>query len=102
VALPPRLKRVRPLLSPGTAIQGATKKSDRMDELYKGHHITVLARRLTDSQEWQPKLMIRWSEGDRKLIKYRQIIKHFPTQVEADREGLASAKKWIDDGKPDF
>jgi len=55
-----------------------------------------------DSQEWQSKLMIRWSEGDRKLIKYLQITKYFPTQVEADRGGFAFAKKWIDDGKPDF
>ena len=75
-----------------------------MEEIYKGHKITASAWRLTDrlTQKWQPKVTIMWSEGVRQLIKYPQITKYFSTQVEAEREGLAFAKKWIDDGKPDL
>jgi len=84
------------------AIKAAAKESGLLEEVYKGHNITALARQLTDSHEWQPTVMIRWSDGVRKPIKYLQITKYFPTQAEADREGLAFANKWIDDGKPDF
>jgi hypothetical protein len=70
-----------------------------MDENYKGHNIAASAWQLADTQEWQPKLTIMWTEGVRKLMIYPQITKYFPTQIEAEREGLAFAKKWIDDGK---
>ena len=75
-----------------------------MEEIYKGHKITASAWQLTDmlTQKWQPKVTIMWSEGVRKLIKYPPITKYFSTQVEAEREALAFAKKWIDDGKPDL
>lgn len=86
----------------GVAIPGAAEEAEFMEENYKGHDITASAWQITDTQRWQPKLAIIWREGSNEAIKYPVITKYFSTRVEAEREGLAFAKKWIDDGKPNF
>ena len=73
-----------------------------MEEIYKGHRITVSAWQISDTKQWQPKLQIIWREGTDDAIKYPVITRYFATQSEAEIAGLAFARNWIDDGKPDF
>lgn len=73
-----------------------------MEENYKGHKITASPWHITDTRQWQPELAVVWREGSNEAIKYLVITKYFATRIEAEREGLEIAKKWIDDGKPDL
>jgi hypothetical protein len=72
-----------------------------MDVDYKGHHIVALAWHNPDG--WKPHLDIAWSESDKTPITHRPftIKKRYATEKEAQEAGLAYAKKWIDEGKPD-
>ena len=72
-----------------------------MEEIYKGHKITVSAWQISDTKQWQPNLQIIWREGTNDAIKYPVISRYFATQLEAEIGGLAFAKTWIDDGKQD-
>jgi hypothetical protein len=90
------------LIFVGIALQGAAEKRMRMVENYKGHTITASASHIADTHQWQPEISVIWPEGKHKAIKYLVRPKYFATESEAEREGLEIAKKWIDDGKPDF
>jgi hypothetical protein len=73
----------------------------RMDEDYKGHHIQSLPRHLLpDSNRWTVHVVINWMARSREQFREFEVKRGFATQEEAEREGLAFAKKWIDDGKP--
>ena len=73
-----------------------------MEEIYKGHNITALAWQVTDTHEWQPKLMVIWNEAGKEYIKYPNFGRFFPASREAQEYALAFAKRWIDEGKPDL
>jgi hypothetical protein len=72
-----------------------------MDEDYKGHHIQSVPRHLLpDSNRWTAHVVINWTVRSREQFREFDVKRGFATQEEAEREGLAFAKKWIDDGKP--
>ena len=73
-----------------------------MEETYKGHTIIASAWQIRDTQRWQPKLVMICSEKDANPIKSPNINKYFSTREQAESEGLAIAKKWIEDGKPNL
>ena len=73
-----------------------------MEEIYNGHNITASAWRVTDTHEWQPKLMVTWNEAGKEYIKYPNFGRFFSTSREAEEYALAFAKQWIDEGKPAF
>jgi hypothetical protein len=71
-----------------------------MEENYKGHTIIASSDHLPDTQQWGPRVQVIWSEGQNDRIKQLIINERFPTKIEAEKHGLANAKRWIDDGKP--
>jgi len=73
-----------------------------MEEIYKGHDITTSAWQVTDTHEWQPKLVVTWNEAGKGNMKYPNFSRFFPTSQEAEEYALEFAKRWIDEGKPDF
>ena len=71
-----------------------------MEEIYKGHTIVASAWEILDTQQWQPTIHITWHEKSSQALKAPVITTFFATREQAESEGLALAKKWIDDGKP--
>ena len=72
-----------------------------MQEDYKGHTIKALARQLLEPLLWQPiPEIFTMEENGSDRIHLLSSAKYFATREEAEREGLAIAKRWIDDGKP--
>jgi hypothetical protein len=75
----------------------------RMTGTYKLHLITSTAQLNPKTRQSSPKVSILCpSEGGTQLMKRVLLKKSFETPEEAEREGLAFAQKWIDDGKPDI
>jgi hypothetical protein len=72
-----------------------------IEEIYKNHHIYASAWLLTYRREWEPRVFINWEEGSHALDKLPTHGKYFPTRAEAENYGLALAKQWIEDGKPE-
>ena len=72
-----------------------------MEEDYKGHTIKALARQLLEPQLWQPipEILTREENGSDR-IHLLSSAKYFAAREEAESEGLAIAKRWIDDAKP--
>ena len=74
-----------------------------MTGTYKLHLITSTAQLNPKTRQSSPKVSILCpSEGGPQLMKRVLLKKSFETPEEAEREGLAFARKWIDDGKPDL
>lgn len=71
-----------------------------MDENYKGHQIQSTARYLRDSGRWLPHIVINWTNGPRGQSREFDVRHGFATEVDAEADGLAFTKQWIDNGKP--
>jgi hypothetical protein len=84
------------------AIEGGAQEDSFMEADYKSHRITIATWHLKDTQGWRPKLEVRWSVGENVESKPLITSKSFLTEIEAEQYGLARAKQWIDDGKPDL
>jgi hypothetical protein len=74
-----------------------------MDEIYKGHVIESLGMPDAGTHRWWPLLTVLCPpEPNRtRLFKKPIVKKTFRTEISAESEGVAFAKKWIDDGKPE-
>jgi hypothetical protein len=74
-----------------------------MTGTYKLHVITSTAQLNPETNRSKPKVSILCpSERGTQLMKRILFKKSFDTPEEAEREGVAFAKKWIDDGKPNL
>ena len=73
-----------------------------MEERCQGYTIIASAWHISDTQQWQPMIGIMWSDGSNLAVNYPVITKYFATAVDAEREGLEFAKKWIEDHKPNL
>jgi hypothetical protein len=74
-----------------------------MTGTYKSHVITSTAQLNPETRRSSPKVSILCpSEHGTHLMKRVMLKKSFETPEEAEREGLAFAQKWIDDGKPEL
>jgi hypothetical protein len=74
-----------------------------MTGTYKLHLITSTAQLDPKTRRSNPKVSILCpSEQGKQLMKRVLLKKSFETPEEAEREGVAFAQKWIDDGKPDL
>ena len=71
-------------------------------EKINGYMIIASAWHIMESQQWQPMLTILWREGRNVAVTYPLIRKYFSTEVDAEREGLEFAKKWIEDHGPNL
>jgi hypothetical protein len=74
-----------------------------MTGTYKQHLITSIAQLNPQTRRSNPKVSILCpSEGGTQRMKRVLFKQSFDTPEEAEREGVAFARKWIDDGKPDL
>ena len=73
-----------------------------MEARYKGHGILASARQVSDSDRFQPHVTVVWSEGQKEKAESAVFPLGSPTERQAELHGVQLAKKWIDDGKPEF
>jgi hypothetical protein len=74
-----------------------------MEEIYKDHEIKASAWQIAHTRQWKPHVIILWKEGGTTRIQPFTLNNHsFSSVEEAQESGLSFARKWIDDGKPDF
>jgi hypothetical protein len=69
---------------------------------YEGYRIHATAWELLYPVGWEPLIFVTHWEGAKEVTKRFTIGKKFATRQEAETAGLAFAKSWIDDGKPDL
>jgi hypothetical protein len=71
-----------------------------MDEVYKEHSVCSDAKWVSDS--WQTIVQVSWTEHGVTTVRlWMAYGRGFKSREEAEREALASARKWIDEGKPE-
>jgi len=68
---------------------------------YEGHSIHATAWELLYPVGWEPLIFVTHRGRAKEVTKSFTIGKKFATRQEAEIAGLAFAKSWIDDGKPD-
>ena len=69
-----------------------------MEHLYNGHLIQVSV--WEDSTGWVVNLYVSYQEGVQSRLITFMLNQTWATYSEAVEAGLATAKRWIDDGKP--
>jgi hypothetical protein len=69
-----------------------------MEHLYNGHLIQVSV--WEDSTGWVVNLYISYQEGVQSRLITFMLNQTWATYSEAVEAGLATAKRWIEDGKP--
>ena len=71
-------------------------------EIYKGHEIHASAWAFPDEREkWEPRVLaLHEDKTNEAIIRFPNFTMYFSTREEAEREGLAFVKRWIDNGQP--
>ena len=69
-----------------------------MEHFYKEHHIQVTVWK--DSTGWVANAYISYQQGLQSRLITFMLNQTWATYSEAVEAGLATAKRWIDDGKP--
>lgn len=71
-------------------------------EIYKGHEIHASAWAYPDTEaEWEPRVLaLHEDKANEEIVRFPNFKMYFSTREEAEREGLAFVKRWIDDGQP--
>ena len=69
-----------------------------MEDFYNEHHIQVSVWK--DSIGWVVNLFISHREGVQSRLATFMLDQVWPTYSQAVEAGLATAKHWIDNGKP--
>jgi hypothetical protein len=67
---------------------------------YKGHSFSIDSQPLPDGESWTFVAVIHWVESDQKEFTTYDHDYRFTSPNEAQMEGIAAIRKWIDDGKP--
>lgn len=73
-----------------------------MEDTYKHHKMVASTWQLSDSGQWEPRVLVTWDEGQQQKSKALVFTRAFSTERDAELEGLKLARKWIDDGKPEL
>ena len=71
-----------------------------MEYFYKEHHIQVIV--WEDSTGCVANLYVYYQQGVQSRLVTFMLDQIWATYREAAEDGLATAKRWIDDGKPDL
>ena len=71
-----------------------------MEHFYKEHHIQVTV--WEDSAGCMANVYIDYQQGLQSRLVTFMLNQTWATYSEAVEAGLATAKRWIDDGKPDL
>jgi hypothetical protein len=74
-----------------------------MEEIYKGHTINSTGLLDAETHRWWSLLIVLCPLEPGRVRRSRQkpeMNKSFRSEKAAEREGVAFAKKWIDEGKP--
>jgi hypothetical protein len=69
-----------------------------MEHFYKEHHIHVVV--WEDSTGWVANVYIDYKQGVQSRLITFMLNQTWATYGEAAEAGLATAKHWIDDGRP--
>jgi hypothetical protein len=69
-----------------------------MEQFYKEHHIQVVV--WEDSADWVANVYIDYQQGVQSRLVTFMLTQTWATYSEAVEAGLATAKRWIDDGRP--
>ena len=70
---------------------------------YNGHSIGTIPWRIPNSRKWRAKVIVQWNEGATlRTQHFDSPGDGFGSEEKADLWAIASGRKWIDDGKPDF
>jgi hypothetical protein len=72
-----------------------------MNGFHKGHNIIISAAGTGKLRQWKLRVKVIWSEDGHGKVSTLEVEDVFREKVEAERNGLILAKKWIDNGKPD-
>ena len=67
---------------------------------YKGHSFNIDRQPLSDRESWTFVAVILWVESNQKELTTYDHDHRFTSPNEAQMEGIAAIRKWIDDGKP--
>lgn len=76
-----------------------------MEYEYKKHHIAYSGHFMPDIGKYKPTVTITEVNGIQNRVTHfetSRFDKSFDTTEEAASYGIAFAKKWIDDGKPEL
>jgi hypothetical protein len=73
-----------------------------MTEHYKGNHIHVIAWHIAE-RGWTPIVYVTdFTAPNKADVKHLMFSGLYATEKEVQQIGLSTAKKWIDEGKPDL
>jgi hypothetical protein len=67
---------------------------------YKGHSFSIDSHPLPDRESWTFVAVVHWVESDQEEFTTYDHDHRFTSPNEAQMEGIAVIRKWIDDGKP--
>lgn len=68
---------------------------------YKGHSNGTIPWRIPNSNKWQAKEIVQWTEGLTPRTQcFVSPVDGFGSEEKADLWAIAIGRKWIDDGKP--
>jgi hypothetical protein len=68
---------------------------------YNGHGFSINSKPLPDGRSWTFVALIHWVEGNQEKSTRYNYKHSFTSPNEAQMEGIAVVRKWIDDGKPE-
>ena len=66
---------------------------------YKGHTFDIFVKPVHDSNRWTFDAVVHIPQGARDRVTELKPTRDFASEAEAEREGIAFVRKWIDDGK---
>jgi hypothetical protein len=67
---------------------------------YKGHGFNIEPKPTSDGKGWTFIANVHWVEGEREECTRYTSDQSFTSSEEAQMEGIAETRKWIDSGKP--
>ena len=73
-----------------------------MEDTYNHHKMVASTWQLSDSGQWEPRVLVTWDVGQQQKSKALVFTRAFSSERDAELEGLKLARKWIDDGKPEL
>jgi hypothetical protein len=72
-----------------------------IEHTYKGYEIHIFLRHFLDTNDWTFSASV-FKQTDGPEMKRMQYRGRLATKEEAERQGIAFVRKWIDDGLPDL
>ena len=70
-----------------------------MEENYKGYKIRCEAAPIQENGDFKPIVQINWTINGHERVMLWCFARRLATHKDAEREGLAFGKNWIDDNR---